>query len=976
MAVAEHLVGRAAELGSFRDLLPELDQGGAAAIVLIGEPGIGKTRLLGELAGQAEASGHLVLSGSASELERDLPFWVFVDAIEEYVEGLEPRRLDTLADDVRTELALVFPSLSALATGEKVPLQHERYRSHRAVRELLELLASTRPVVLVLDDLHWADPASVELLGALLHRPPAAPVLLALAMRPRQVPEQLLAAAERAHRAGTLHRLELAALTRSEAGEFLGETVGGAAAAELFEESGGNPFYLEQLARMLDRAGTGAAIVPELSLGDVRVPTTVAAALAEELGLLSEETRRLLEGAAVAGDPFDPELAAAASGETEGAAMDALDELLRLDVVRHTDVPRRFRFRHPLVRRAVYESTPGGWRLGAHERSAEALQARGAPASARAHHVERAARHGDAAAVATLREAAEATAQRAPASAARWLGAALRLLPEDAPAQERVELLLARSEALAAIGRFADSHATLIESISIVPEDAEALRVRLTAACAGVERLLGRHTDAHARLELAVAELPDPASPEAVALMLELAADSLLRGDFEGIGPWSARAIEAATVLDDRMLIASALSMRAMAAALRGDRPADAQAQGDEAARLIDELSDDELARRLDALVHLATAEMYLDRIVASGRHAERALAIGRSTGQGELFPLIAIMLGTALWLQGRMAQSAQVLDDAVDGARLVDNMQGLAWGLLNRSLAALVAGDVEAALSLAEESVDVARSLDESVVSTYAAVMLAAALFESGHATAAADLLLTSAGGEDLRSIGGGWRAYFLELLTRCLLASGRRAEAERAASAAAACAQSVGLPMAAAFAARAAAALALDAGHPADAAVQAVAAASALEEIGDVFDAAMSRTLAGRAFAQAGETDAAAAELERAAEAFDSFGCARYRAAAELELRRLGRTIHHRTRPGKPNGLGVAALTERELQLARLVVDRKTNPEIAAALFLSQKTVETHLRNTFRKLGVSSRVELARAIEHADRTESAPLN
>ena len=148
-------------------------------------------------------------------------------------------------------------------------------------------------------------------------------------------------------------------------------------------------------------------------------------------------------------------------------------------------------------------------------------------------------------------------------------------------------------------------------------------------------------------------------------------------------------------------------------------------------------------------------------------------------------------------------------------------------------------------------------------------------------------------------------------------------------------------------------------------------VAAASALEEIGDVFDAAMSRTLAGRAFAQAGETDAAAAELERAAEAFDSFGCARYRAAAELELRRLGRTIHHRTRPGKPNGVGVAALTERELQLARLVVDRKTNPEIAAALFLSQKTVETHLRNTFRKLGVSSRVELARAIEHADRTD-----
>jgi ATP/maltotriose-dependent transcriptional regulator MalT len=973
MAVAEHLVGRSAELGSFGDLLPELENGTSAAIVLVGEPGIGKTRLLAELAEQADASGHLVLSGSASELEQDLPFWVFVDALDEYVQGLEPRRLAALADDVRTELAMVFPSLSALATGKEVALQHERYRSHRAVRELLELLASTQPVVLVLDDLHWADPASVELLGALLHRPPAAPVLLALAMRPRQMPERLLASVERASRAGTLDRFELRALTQSEAGEFLGDTVAGAEAAELFEESGGNPFYLEQLARMLDRARLATAAPPDLSLGGVRVPATVAAALAEELGLLSDGTRRLLEGAAVAGDPFDPELAAAAAGETEAEAMDALDELLRLDVVRHTDVPRRFRFRHPLVRRAVYESTPGGWRLGAHERCAEALQARGAPASARAHHVELAARQGDVVAVRTLREAGEAAAHRAPASAARWLASALRLLPEDAPAEERVELLLARSRALAAVGQFADSRATLIDSVKIVPEDADALRVRLTVECAGVERLLGRHTEAHKRLERAVTELRDPASPDAVALMIELAADCLFRGDYEGMGPWSVRAIEAANALDDRMLIASAVSMRAMAAALRGDSPVEAQAQGDEAAKLIDELSDDGLAGGLDALVHLATAEMYLDRFVEAGGHAERALSIGRATRQGELFPLIAIMLGTSLWMQGRMAESAQIFDDAVDGARLVDNVQGLAWALLNRSLGALVAGDIETALSTAQESMDLAKSLDESIVSSHAAVAMAGAFLESGHPERAADLLVTSAGGEELRGIPGGWRAYFLELLTRCQLAAGRREEAEGAATACAACADMVGLPFAAAIATRAAAALALDAGDACGAAERAQASAVALDGIGAVYDAAASRMLAGRALAQAGAKDEAAAELERAAAAFDSFGSDRYRAEAERELRKLGRTIHHRTRPGKPDGEGVASLTERELELARLVVDRKTNPEIAATLFLSQKTVETHLRNTFRKLGVSSRVELARAVEHADRTESA---
>jgi predicted ATPase len=172
VAPAEHFVGRATELGSFDHLLAGLDRGGASAVELVGAPGIGKTRLLAELAARADGLGHLVLSGSASELERDLPYWVFVDALDDYVQGLEPHRLDALDADIRSELASVLPSLSRFAAARGVAFQHERYRSHRAVRELLERLTATRPLVLVLDDLHWADPASVDLLGALLRRPP------------------------------------------------------------------------------------------------------------------------------------------------------------------------------------------------------------------------------------------------------------------------------------------------------------------------------------------------------------------------------------------------------------------------------------------------------------------------------------------------------------------------------------------------------------------------------------------------------------------------------------------------------------------------------------------------------------------------------------------------------------------------------------------------------------------------------------
>ena len=965
MALATHLVGRASEVGSVDRLLAQVGEGQSAALELVGEPGIGKTRLLAELAARADARGYLVLSGRAGELELDLPFWVFVDALDEYVHGLDPHRLDSLDGDVRAELATVFPSLVGLAIGHRTAIQHERYRSHRAVCTLLETLAQTQPLVLVLDDVHWADPASVELLGALLHRPPAAQVLVALAVRPRQMGERLSAAVERAHRAGTIARIELGALSPEDARELIGD---GADATSLYEDSGGNPFYLEQLARSADRPERPAP-TDEPSLVGVDVPAAVAAALTEELALLSKPARLILEGAAVAGDPFDPELAAAAAGAADAAAIDALDELLRLDLIRETDVPRRFRFRHPLVRRAVYESMPGGWRLGSHERCADALALRGSLTSAIAHHVERSARQGDEAAVALLREAGEAAAPRAPASAARWFAAALRLLPAAAPGDRRVELLLARSEALAATGQLGESHAALLESMNIVPQEAESLRVRLTAACARVEHLLGRYNEAHAHLEAALAELQDPASAQGVELMIELVGDSLYHGDYDAMRAWASRAVDAAELLDDQTLIAAALAGRALASAV-GGRAAEGQAYSADAAALIDGLADDQLGGRLDALAHLATAEFYLENFAGAGSHAERALRIGRATGKGDLFPLIVPMLGGSLWVRGRMAEAGEVLDGAIAAARLVDNPQGLAWNLFNRSYAAFAAGDIDLALATAKEAFDLAQQLDPGPVPAHAAVALAYARLETGHAERSAELLVEFAGGNELRLIGGGWRARYLELLTRSFLAAGRRDEAEHAAAAAQECAETVGLPMAGAMAALAAAALDLDGGRPSSAAERALSAAAALEEVGNVFDAATSRLLAGRALAEAGDRDRAAAELELAAAAFESFGSHRYRQQAERELRKLGRSVHRRTRPGKADGSGVDSLTERELQIARLVVDRKTNPQIAAELFLSSKTVETHLRNIFRKLGVASRVDVARIVERAERT------
>lgn len=963
------LVGRIDELAALQEALDELDRDSPGPLVLVGEPGIGKTRLLRELAARAEQRGYLVLSGSASELERDLPFSAFVHALDEYVESLDRRDLSALDDDVQAELAHVFPSLFSLAHGRTVALQHERYRSHRAVRALLEQLAKTAPLVLVLDDFHWADSASVELLGALLRRPPGAAVLIALALRPNPRSERLAAALDSAHRAGVLTLIEVGTLSAEETRDLLGKTVAAADASALYAQSGGNPFYLEQLAWSLDHA---AEIRPAAEISLFGIPPAVVASLGEEVSQLSDAGRRLLEGAAVAGDPFEPELAAAAAATSDAVAIDALDELVRLDLIRTTDVPRRFRFRHPLVRRAVYEATAAGWRLGAHERCSKTLAERGASAAMRAHHVEQSARQGDVSAIAVLREAAEAAARLAPESAAHWFAGALRLLPETVPVQDRIELLLARADALAAAGRFVDSHEATLEAVVIAREQ-PAFRTTVTTACAQAERFLGRYEQAHRRLARALRVLPEQASFESADLLIELTLNEFYRSRYDAMHGWAARAAHGARTVGANAQTAAVLVMRALAATMTGPTTT-ARSHRQEAATVVDELSDEELSRRPDTAGWLAIAEIYLDLYAEADAHASRALELARTTGRGDPLHRLYPVLPRVWYVRGKLAEAAELLDGAIEAARLIGSPPSLAGNLFNRSVVALAVGDMETALATAEEAAELTHGLDEGLVSGWAALRLAGVLLEAGQPDGAVEVLLDRAGGEELTLIPGGWRAYGLELLTRCWLALDRPGDAAHAARLAEATAAAVRLPLATAWGDRAAAAVALHSGDTAQAVKRALASANAAQEVGAPIEEALSRTLAGRGLASAGESDRAVAELERAAATFEACGALRYRESAERELGKLGRRPHRRTRAGRADGAGIDLLTERELQVAQLVVDRKTNPEIAAELFLSNKTVESHLRNIFRKMDVASRVELARAIERAAREPSAP--
>ena len=742
--------------------------------------------------------------------------------------------------------------------------------------------------------------------------------------------------------------------------------------AELFyEETGGNPFYLEQLARA--RADSlPASAGGEVSLAGVQVPPMVAAALTEELSLLPDPVRRVLDGASVAGDPFEVDLAAAAADLAEPDVLDAIDELARMELVTHTDMPRRFRFRHPIVRRAVYEATREGWRIASHERVAAALADRGAPAIARAHHVERSARHGDVAAVAVLREAGQEARSQAPATSARWLAAALRVLPEAAPIQERVDLMLPMAQALAATGQFPKSHETLLEILDILPSDQVAERVEVSAWCARVEHLLGLHEQAHDRLIASLGGLADEVSAEGLSLLIELSQDGSHRMDYKSMQAWGERVLAVAEQIQDPLLQTVGLAAAARGLTFAGF-PAQARPLRDRAAQIIDGLSDAELAGHLDAIVHLAGAELYQHLFEEASAHAQRALALGRATGQHQLFPVVFAILGITWMFRGYLHPALDPLEGNIEAARLSGNAQAICWSLYGLSQVALAAGDIERGMSAAQEAVDVGDDGKPSHHVAYAALVLAQAHLLTGKPDLGLALLERASGGPDLPLVADSWRAYFLELLTRCRLALGERDAAERAAALADASAKQLGLPLPRAWADRAASAVAFDAGDVRTAADLAMRSAQVSDSAGAPIEAALSRTLAGRALAGAGDRERAAHELELAATALDSVGAQRYRDAAERELRQLGHHIHRRSQPAAANGAGVDALTQRELEIARRIVDRQTNRQIADELFLSPKTVETHIRNIFAKLGADSRVEVARIVERAERLPAA---
>jgi DNA-binding NarL/FixJ family response regulator len=738
-------------------------------------------------------------------------------------------------------------------------------------------------------------------------------VLVAFAVREGQAPRPVASAVAAALRDGTLARIAPRPLDEEQAAKLVG-----AAAEAVYADSGGNPFYLEQLARGHGSASGGFHLEG--------VPDRVVAALASELEALSPSARVLVDAAAVAGDPFDLPLAARFAKLEDPTT--ALDELVERTLVR-ADGPGRFAFRHPVVRRAVYEGARPAWRVAAHDRAAAALRERGATAVALGHHVEQAAAPGDEDAIALLETAASELRVTAPASSARLRAAALRLLPGGAR-DRRAAVTVALADAQNAAGDPEGARATLLALM----DDAEGEeRTGLSVRVANVEYWLGRHDDARRRLQVALQSLPAEPSADRVRVHLGVGLSMLMTQELEASVAHATDARDDARALGDPVLEAAALAVAAVAATARD--PADPAAAYTGGAAFA-ALSDAGALVWLPGLWMLARANRALGRFELALGQLQRGTRLARSSGRPAVLSLLRAETACVLVELGRLQEAVEAAEEAADRGRLMGGPGLLLMAFSVLSCTRLQRGDVTGALAAADEAAALGQPADFQAPGQPGWAR-GNALAASGHAAKGAKALaralaevppserpaviadLVDAGGKpDLAVAGAAHSAIGDALLARAearlLLAAGdAHAAAERAAAA-----RLDGAPL----------------------------------------GAARARLVEGQALAAAGNRTAARATLADAAEAFDAMGAERWRGMAVRELRGLGHRVHRRG-AGDPG-----ALTERERTIAELAAAGRTNREIAEELVLSVKTVEAHLRNIFGKLGVRRRIELDRAL------------
>jgi DNA-binding CsgD family transcriptional regulator/tetratricopeptide (TPR) repeat protein len=483
-------VGRSAELGALRALVPHAAGEGRRLALIGGEAGSGKSRLVREFARGVAADGVRVLYGACDAVVQT-PYRPFVEALDHLVRTTDT---DVLGEDLGSaggELTRLLPDLPARVAGLAAPLSGdpdtERHRLHTAVSDLLAGAGARHPLLLVLEDGHWADNATLVLLRHLARATTEVRVLVVATFRDTEadVPAELADALADLRRSEDVLRLHLGGLTEGEITEFVRQSGGGEidgsqpelslAIRDLTE---GNPFLLCELWRTLVETGAlahdGGTLRLTRPLQEIATPDSVREVVSQRLTRLAPATRELLELAAVAGSEFELDvLRRAAPAEL---ALDALEPALRSGMIEELPAASlAYRFTHELVRRALYDGLSVLRQAELHLRIGEALEALGPPRGGRvladlAHHFAAAAPlHGPERAVEyNLLAAQAASGALAYEEAAARLHTALAIGVDDV--RRRAELLLELGRTMFRAGRSLDSLQSFRQAAEIARE--------------------------------------------------------------------------------------------------------------------------------------------------------------------------------------------------------------------------------------------------------------------------------------------------------------------------------------------------------------------------------------------------------------------------------------------------------------------------------------------------------------------------
>ncbi len=962
-------VGRSRELLTLRALVPRAESEGRRIALVGGEAGSGKSRLVREFAREATEADVLVLTGACDAMVRT-PYRPFVEALDQLVRVTDPGVLRADLGSAGGELTRILPDLAARLGGLPDPVgadpDTERHRLHTAVTDLLAGACSRRPVVLVIEDGHWADGPTLQLLRHLARSVPDARLLVLATFRDTDadVPAELADALADLRRSDDVVRLRLGGLTDDDVTEYVRRSAGAEldpALAELAHAiralTEGNAFLVSELWHTLVETDaivvTDGALRLTRPLEEIATPDSVREVVSQRLSRLDATIRDLLELAAVAGTEFELDLLRRAASE-ELTRLDVLEPAVRSGMIEEVPAPRlAYRFTHELVRRALYDRLSELRRAELHLRVGEAIEALSPSPDARAladlaHHFAAAAPIGgpERAIEYSLLAARTAAGALAYEEAAAHLQTALRIGIADE--RHRAETLLELGTALFRAGVSLDALRSFREAAEIARSlgDGELL----TRAAIGFEDACWRPAMHEQGARPLLEEASDALSDEDSTLRVGLLSGLARTLEFEGASAQGKvvreEAIAMARRLDDRHGLAavlmraywarSTLGLREILAMLDeacelakqiGDIDIEAEAMEWRVATLL-ALGEVEAARtgvavvlemaqqmRQPFILHVAehyeaSLALFEGRLADAERAAERSREWGRLMTGRDASGIYGIQMFGIRREQGRLAELAPLTRILAS-----DDRDGSAW---RPGLAALLAE-----LGMHDEVKRELRRVREDGLDEFRAGLWVASLtYLADAASAVGDRDLAGLLYPELAPltglnvmIGHGVAIYgsgdrYLGMLAATL---GDLEGAERHFEAALELNRRMG--------------------------AQTWLAHTYLEY--------------GRLLLRTGEPERAAGLLAEAGALGERHGLTALQALA----RSLGPV-----EPQHPSGL-----SDRELEILRLVARGLSNREIGAELFISEHTAANHIRSILRKTGSANRTEAtAYAFQH----------